>query len=107
MSLGKRKRGILFAPENDILKQSEERESAGACPAEKTLRREGARLPIFAHDLNLLQEPVSSRKGLRQRTNRVLSPPGRPRAARGLFSFSGGERLRRKPLSGDTFFSIR
>ena len=68
MSSGKRKRGILFAPENDILKQSDEREPAGACPAEKTLRGERPRLPIFAHDLNLLGKPaVSPSTGLRQR----------------------------------------
>jgi hypothetical protein len=65
---GQQRRGTLLAPEKHILKQSEERESAGARPAAKTLRRDRARLPIFAHDLNLLHEPaVSPRKGLRQR----------------------------------------
>jgi len=63
-----RERGTLLAPENHILKQSEERESAGAYSAEKSLRRERARLPIFAHDLNLLDEPaVNPRTELRQR----------------------------------------
>lgn len=53
MSSGSSGAVLFLTPEKPHLKQSGERESAGARPAEKTLRRERARLPIFAHDLNL------------------------------------------------------
>jgi hypothetical protein len=52
MTSGSRGGVLYFTPEHHILKQSEERESAGAYPADESVRRKRARLPIFAHDLN-------------------------------------------------------
>src|SRR5229473_2718385 len=69
--------GVLsFTPENHILKQSEELESAGAYPADESLQRKRARLPIFAHDLNQLHEPVNPRTGCAKKTNASFRPLG-------------------------------